>query len=178
MTDEATALTGAAFFFNVKDPRGHAYMLYALAFARFPLPRATPLFAPTFRGEGVVRLDDVRKDPRFGAWGPLPSGHLPVVSYLAVPVVTRSGDILGGLFFAHGEPGRFTDAHERIVTGIAGQAANALENARLYAQLRQSEANAMQAYDRARAADQRKDEFLAMLGHELRNPLAPIVTAV
>jgi signal transduction histidine kinase len=35
-----------------------------------------------------------------------------------------------------------------------------------------------QAIERARLADQRKDEFLAMLGHELRNPLAPIATAL
>ena len=47
-------------------------MLYALsgapreAFAQFPHPRATTVFAPTFRGEGVVRLDDVTRDPRYG----------------------------------------------------------------------------------------------------------------
>jgi PAS domain S-box-containing protein len=180
VTDEATSLTGAdfgSFFFNVTNERGEAYMLYTLsgapkeAFAGFPLPRATPLFAQTFRGEGVVRSDDVRKDPRYGAWGPQPKGHLPVVSYLAVPVITRAGEVLGGLFFGHREAGRFTEAHERIVTGLAGQSAVALENARLYARIRQSEA-------RARDADRRKDEFLAMLGHELRNPLAPIVTAL
>jgi two-component system CheB/CheR fusion protein len=34
------------------------------------------------------------------------------------------------------------------------------------------------AIERARIADRRKDEFLAMLGHELRNPLAPITTAL
>jgi signal transduction histidine kinase len=55
-----------------------------------------------------------------------------VVSYLAVPVVSRSGLVLGGLFFGHPEAGRFTAEHERIVVGIASHAAIALENARLY----------------------------------------------
>jgi len=180
VTDEATALTGAefgAFFFNVEREDGGRYMLHTLsgasadAFAHFPMPRATPLFGPTFRGETVIRSDDIRRDPRYGRMGGLPEGHLPVVSYLAVPVIGREGKVHGGLFFGHGEPGRFTAVHERIVKGLAAQAAVAMEKARLYEALRRSEA-------RARDADRRKDEFLAMLGHELRNPLAPIMTAL
>jgi signal transduction histidine kinase/DNA-binding response OmpR family regulator len=180
VTDEAAALTGAqfgAFFFNARREDGGAYLLYTLsgappeAFARFPMPRETPLFAPTFRGEGVIRLDDVRQDPRYGKMGKQPEGHLPVVSYLAIPVVGKGGEVLGGLFFGHGEPARFTEVHERIARGLADHAAAALEKARLYEALRVSEA-------RAREADRRKDEFLAMLGHELRNPLAPIMTAL
>ncbi|HWN71212.1 MAG TPA: response regulator [Haliangium sp.] len=180
VTDEVTALTGAqfgSFFFNATREDGGAYLLYTLsgappeAFAGFPMPRATPLFGPTYRGEGVIRLDDVRQDPRYGKMGKQPAGHLPVVSYLAVPVVGKGGEVLGGLFFGHGEPGRFTEVHERIARGLAAHAAAALEKARLYEALRVSEV-------RAREADQRKDEFLAMLGHELRNPLAPIMTAL
>ena len=53
-------------------------------------------------------------------------------SYLAVPVVSRSGEMLGGLFFGHSEPGVFTERAERIVTGIAAQAAVAIDNANLY----------------------------------------------
>jgi signal transduction histidine kinase len=141
ITDEATALTGAqfgSFFFNHVDAEGQSYTLYTISgvpkekFAGFQLPRATPLFGPTFRGEGTVRIDDVRLDPRFGAWGKQPKGHLPVVSYLAAPVVTGSGRVLGGLFFGHAAVGRFTAEHERIVVGIASHAAIALENARLY----------------------------------------------
>lgn len=58
-------------------------------------------FAPTFRSEGVVRCEDVTSDPRYGKNMPyygMPEGHSPVRSYLAAPVVSRSGDILGGLF--------------------------------------------------------------------------------
>lgn len=187
VTDEATRLIGAAygaFFFNQKGADGNSYRLFTLSgadrevFQRFRQPRATPLFGTTFNGQGNVRLDDVRADPRFGAWGPQPRGHPKVVSYLAVPVVARSGEVLGGLFFGHPERGRFTPAHEQLVSGLAAQAAVALENARLYEALRQSESSARVAYGAAKQAERRKDEFLAMLGHELRNPLAPILTAL
>ena len=110
VTDIATELTHAqfgAFFYNVTDPEsGDAYMLYTLsgapreAFAKFPNPRATAVFAPTFHGEGPVRLDDVTQDPRYGKSAPyhgMPPGHLPVRSYLAVPVKGVAGDVAGRL---------------------------------------------------------------------------------
>ncbi|MBW3630026.1 MAG: ATP-binding cassette domain-containing protein, partial [Gemmatimonadetes bacterium] len=51
---------------------------------------------------------------------------------LAVPVVTGGGAVLGGLFFGHPEPGRFGSEHETLLLGIAGQAATAIDNARLF----------------------------------------------
>ena len=95
VVDGARALVGAAFgafFHNVVDPSGESYTLYTLsgapreAFASFPMPRNTGVFAPTFRGEGVVRSDDITKDPRYGRNAPyrgMPEGHLPVRSYPA-----------------------------------------------------------------------------------------------
>jgi PAS domain S-box-containing protein len=143
-TDAGAALIGAqfgAFFYNVIDEKGESYMLYALsgapreAFESFGMPRNTHVFAPTFRGEGVVRSDDITKDPRYGKSAPhhgMPKGHLPVRSYLAVPVISRSGEVLGGLFFGHATPGMFTQEHEHLLMGIAGQSAIAIDNARLY----------------------------------------------
>src|ERR1700754_58962 len=116
-------------------------MLYALSavpremFAHFPMPRNAELFGSTFSGEATILLNDVRQDPRYGKNSPyygMPAGHLPVVSYLAVPVISRSGEVLGGLFFGHPEEGVFTERHERIVEGMASQAAIAMDNARLY----------------------------------------------
>jgi CheY-like chemotaxis protein len=54
----------------------------------------------------------------------------------------------------------------------------ALENARLNKLVLEQKQQLELAVERARAADRRKDEFLAMLSHELRNPLAPIATAL
>src|ERR1700743_1443775 len=144
VTDAATELTGAAFgsfFYNVLNEAGESYMLYTLsgvpkeAFASFPMPRNTAVFAPTFAGEGVVRSDDIRADPRYGQSDPhrgMPKGHLPVRSYLAVPVVSRGGELVGALFLGPPEPARFTAEHEELALGIAAHAAIAIDNARLY----------------------------------------------
>lgn len=144
VVDAGVALTGAqfgAFFYNVIGDEGDKYLLYALsgapaeAFSGYPHPRATPVFSPTFFGEGVVRSADITKDPRYGQMAPyhgMPPDHLPVRSYLALPVISRSGEVLGGLFFGHGEVGRFEAKHERIMLGIASQAAVAIDNARLF----------------------------------------------
>lgn len=163
ITDEATAICEAqfgAFFHNVEREDGESYMLYTLsgaprsAFERFAQPRATPVFAPTFRGEGIVRSADITQDPRYGQLGPhhgMPRGHLPVVSYLAVPVRSATGEVLGGLFFGHPEPNRFSEAHERAVAAIASHAAIALDKARLFQQVRRNQARL--SAERARFAE-------------------------
>lgn len=144
VTDAGVELTGAefgAFFYNVENEAGESYMLYTLsgvdraAFERFPMPRNTAVFAPTFDGTEIVRSDDIMLDARYGKNAPyrgMPEGHLPVRSYLAVPVISRTGEVIGGLFFGHSSPGRFSDRHEQLMVGIAGQAAVAIDNARLY----------------------------------------------
>ena len=143
VTDVATEAVGAkfgAFFYNVVEDNAESYVLYALsgapreAFARFGLPRNTAIFEPTFRGVGPLRSDDIRKDPRYGQNSPhygMPKGHLPVVSYLAIPVVSKSGQVHGGLFFGHDDAGVFTQESEDVVTGIAAHAAIAIDNAHL-----------------------------------------------
>jgi signal transduction histidine kinase/CheY-like chemotaxis protein len=148
-TDSATRLTGAAFgafFYNVANESGESYLLYTLsgapreAFEKFGLPRNTPLFEQTFRGVGPLRIADVLEDSRYGQNPPhhgMPKGHPPVRSYLTVPVVARSGEVLGGLFFGHPEPGVFTERAERVALGIAAQASIAMDNARLYREARQ-----------------------------------------
>ena len=144
ITDAAVELTGAefgAFFYNLLDQHGESYMLYSLsgvpreAFAGFPMPRNTAVFAPTFMGEGIVRSDDIRQDARYGHNAPhkgMPPGHLPVTSYLAVPVISQNGEVQGGLFFGHHLPGRFTAEHEKIMAGVAGHASIAIDNSRLH----------------------------------------------
>ena len=152
VTDAGAELTGAkfgAYFHNVMDETGERLHLFTLsgeeraAFERLGRPRATAIFGPTFRNEGVVRSDDILADPRYGQNAPhrgMPKGHLPVRSYLAVSVVSRSGEVLGGLLFGHPEPGRFTERHERLMIGLAAQASVAIDNARLFQEVQRSKA--------------------------------------
>ncbi|MBV9571094.1 MAG: PAS domain S-box protein [Alphaproteobacteria bacterium] len=179
VTSIATEVTGArfgAFFYNVLDERGESYLLYALsgapreAFERFGMPRNTAIFNPTFRGEGVVRSDDIRKDPRYGKSAPhhgMPKGHLPVVSYLAVPVVSARGDVHGGLFFGHDEPGVFMEDTETLVSAIAAQAAVAMDNARLH----RAAQGEIEQRKRAEAA---RELLLHEIKHRVKNTLGTV----
>jgi PAS domain S-box-containing protein len=101
-----------------------------------------------------------------------------IASVLTVPVTARSGQTFGTLLLGHSAHDRFTSEHARLATSIASQAAVALENARLYKTVREQKEQLEGAVERAELADRRKDEFIAMLSHELRNPLAPIATAL
>lgn len=143
VTDSATMLAGAevgAFFFSGVDAHGATQTLWHVTgvprdtFAQYPIPRRTDLFTPTFDGTEIVRVDDVREDSRYGKRPPffgLPPGHPAIVSYLAVPVSSRSGEVMGALFFGHPERAKFGEDAERFVAGVASQAAIAIENARL-----------------------------------------------
>jgi PAS domain S-box-containing protein len=179
VTDIATELTGAkfgAFFYNAMNEAGEIYMLYTLsgapreAFEKFGMPRNTPIFEPTFRGEGVVRVSDIRKDARYGKNPPhhgMPKGHLPVVSYLAVPVKSRSGEVIGGLFFGHDQPDIFGEEAEELVTGIAPHAAIAIDNAQLYRAMQEEVAS-------RRRAEEAKELLLSEIQHRVKNTLATV----
>ena len=159
VTDAGVQLTGAqfgAFFYNVENERGESYMLYTLsgaspeAFSKFPMPRNTAVFAPTFSGETIVRSDDITQDPRYGKNAPrkgMPEGHLPVRSYLAVPVKSRGGKVIGGLFFGHAAVGIFDDRSERGLLGLAAEAAVAIDNAYLASQGQREIAERTRAQD-------------------------------
>lgn len=181
VTDASVELTGAkfgAFFYNVIDSAGEKLLLYALSgarredFEKFGMPRATAIFHPTFVGEGVVRSDNIRQDSRYGHSAPhhgMPEGHLPVTSYLAVPVQSRSGEVIGGLFLGHPEAGRFDERHELLITGVAAQAAIAIDNARLYQSAHQELADRRKAEMALRELNETlEDRVKSALGEQQR----------
>lgn len=177
VTDVAVEITGAefgAFFYNVVTEQGDAWQLYTISgvprenFAKFPLPRATAVFAPTFQGAGIVRSDDITLDPRYGKNAPhkgMPEGHLPVRSYLAAPVMSRSGEALGSLLLGNSKPGVFTEHHEQLIVGVAAQAATAIDNSRLYE-------NAQREIADRRQAEEDRLVVLRELNHRVKNLFA------
>jgi PAS domain S-box-containing protein len=138
--DVAVELSGAefgTFFHSVADAHGESHLLHAVSgasheiFKKVATPRSTLLLEATFRGTSAIRRDDVHTDPRCSK-SPLhflPQGPLPVVSYLAVPLV-RWGQVRGGLFLGHSRAGVFNEETEQVINGIAAHAAIAIDNAR------------------------------------------------
>lgn len=87
-------------------------------------------------------------------------GDAPRQCWTAAPLVSRGGKNLGLIQVIDKDDGGFSEDDEAALVQLAHIAAVAIENARLYEELREQ--------------DRRKDEFLALLAHELRNPLAPL----
>ncbi len=128
----------------------------------------------------------------------LPAAQLPTAHYallhaaLALPAETRlrgaplADGALQMLPLIHGErllgalwvDGEVTPLGEALLDDIAQRAAIAFATASLYRNLQREIAERRQAEARLEESSKRKDEFLAMLSHELRNPLAPIRNAV
>ncbi len=94
------------------------------------------------------------------------AGHHAV---LAVPLQIK-GEIIGAVSTAHAEIRTFSQAEIDLLQAFADQAALAMRNVQLFAREKTARAE-------AEAANHAKDQFLALLAHELRNPLAPIVTS-
>jgi serine phosphatase RsbU (regulator of sigma subunit) len=137
-TEAAVRVTGARYgtFLSV-DARGEPSAAH-VAPGGFPLPADSTLPAATLVDGRVVRAGDTAVDPRYGRPGAA-DGDRPdsVRSYLAVPVLSRQGVTHGALLLGHPDTDVFDGRAERLAVGIAGQAAIALDNTRLYREQRQ-----------------------------------------
>ena len=179
ITDSCTSLTKAefgAFFYNKTNDENKSLMLFTISgvdpkhFENFPAPRDTKIFGPTFHGERIIRSHDITKDPNYGKNEPyfgIPAGHLPVKSYLAVPVISRTGVVIGSLIFGHGKPGIFNQKIEEIIIGIAAQAAIAIDNSQLFEDITNKNRELIKINNDL-------DNFVYTASHDLKAPVLNI----
>jgi len=133
-----------------------------------------PALASTLADGKMVRVNDIAADEVRGglvAGADRPEGQPVLRSYLAVPVVSRSGAIEGALLFGHEQPGIFRARAERLVTGLAGQAAIALESSHL------SRATQHEIEERRRIQAQ-QSLLIRELHHRVKNTLATVQAVV
>jgi len=185
-TDVANALVEGecgAFFHNAAGGKGESFTLYTLsgvsreAFADFLMPPQTDLFSATFRGEAMVRCGDVTQDPRYRNGPPntdYSRANRRIRSYLAAPVIARSGEVLGGFFFGHSTPDKFTENHEAILAGIAAQTAIAMDNAHLFERGQWVQTELKRSNEELRRANQDLEVFAYSASHDLQEPLRTI----
>ena len=138
-----------------------------------PTLRADAL-RPTMEDWSPEKNDAVARSPEHGKWLHAVAPR----SVLGVPLVAR-GRRLGVItFMLSTTPRRFDERDLAIAEELARMASTVIDNVLLAKERNELYLREQAARARAEAANQAKDEFLAMLGHELRNPLSPILTAV
>ena len=127
-------------------------------------PRGRGLLGLVIREGKPIRSADINRHPqRFG----FPPHHPPMKSFLGVPVKGRGG-VFGNLYLTEKlDAAEFSDEDEAIAVLLAGQAAIAVENARLLA-------DGEQLVGQIRAMQRQRDLFFAMMNHELRNALTGV----
>jgi PAS domain S-box-containing protein len=153
-----------AFFYTVLAADGAPCPLYKLtgtatvAPSQFPLATIDDMLTETLFGGGTVRCADISVDAHFGPgtrFAPLTTGSNPIRSYFAIPVHSASGEMLGGLLYAHPQPHVFTAGCEPLVETLAAQAAVAIDNTRLHERLIH-EVNEAGAVQREKAESDRR----------------------
>ncbi|MED5618923.1 hybrid sensor histidine kinase/response regulator [Ideonella sp. BN130291] len=143
------------------------------AFSELPVS-ARQAFQEVLGGRVRINLHQP-ETPELSALEPTPAAMAPLrLPAGAVFALVHGDRVLGALLVA----GKGDTRDWPMLEELAGRAAIAFENARLYRTLEVEIDERRQAEARLRESNQRKDEFLAMLSHELRNPLAPIRNAV
>lgn len=164
LTEAAREVTGAQFGMYQSangDPTLHVVSRAPeVAFCDVPAPASAPLLAASFRGGPPLRVDDTTRwalsEEAARPYGTLSDGRV-VRSFLAAPVVARSGAVLGSLFLGHQQPRAFDKRDEALIEAMTSHLAVALEKSELLAE---------------------RDRVATILQETLLPPLLPVIPHV
>lgn len=138
-----------------------------LATTELRVPLGTGIAGTVAVSGETVNIADAYADTRFNPEVDRKTGYR-TRTILCLPMRDKAGDILGVFQVLNKREGPFGKEDEEVLAAMASQAAIALENARLYDDVKK-------AYDRLKQLDQMKSDFLANISHELRTPLTPVI---
>lgn len=172
-TDVGLQISGAqfgSFVYNLPSPQSGSCTFYRVSVTDgvkssvFPEREASS--GPAVMDSTIVRSRNISRDVRFR--GPLPNDGMAhaegkISSYLAVPVRSLGGEVLGALVYAHEEGDIFDETSETMVETIASEMAVAIENSRLREQLRQRVANMERSSQRQQFASKRLGELASIV---------------
>ncbi|HEY9737317.1 MAG TPA: ATP-binding protein, partial [Trichocoleus sp.] len=141
------------------------------------MPDGSGIYACVCHLNRPVRMTqaELEAHPRWKGFGEASDRHPPMRGWLAAPLVGRDGHNIGLVQLSDKYEGEFTPSDESILVQLAQMASIAIENARLFEAEQQARSAAEASREEAQAANRVKDEFLAVLSHELRSPLNPIL---
>jgi len=131
----------------------------------YPFGALSPSLIEAAKAGQIIAVADVDNDERVAQF--FSAGQEPGVRALVVTPLLRDGKLISALVVAASDPHEWTEREITLINIVAERTWLAVERVRLDTVLRESDAA-------LRDADQRKDEFLATLAHELRNPLSLI----
>ena len=162
-------LTDRAYYADINEAQG--YILVQRDFVRAGVSSKVGRYSlsdfnwvgPAFRAGGPVVVADTGTSPLIPEADRPAVAAIDVGAFVAAPLM-RDGRLVAALCVSDVSPRAWTPEEVELIKETAERTWEALERARAEEQLRD--------------ASVRKDEFLAMLAHELRNPLAPILVSI
>ena len=167
--DICTEITDSEFgvFFYQVDDRNETVVMHATSARNYYYIESIIDSWPQYTILDVLRLDDASETKEVLMPEGMSIGKHPVRSFLAVPVKSRNGIVIGTLYFGHTKAGVFQEHEVEITKGIAAQAAIALDNSQLFETITNKNEELLKINNDL-------DNFVYTASHDLKAPVLNI----